>query len=561
MEMEKKKKIFLWILLGFIAFVLLVFLVTKVVVEPWIGRKIQASLHENSEDFQVQIEKVNVSIFRSGVELKNITLQSKSEIEGMPGLTGEIESIKLKGIHLIKAAFRKDIYIKEVDIFNSRIIGKYAFPEKTGPARLSPLNIRIENLFFDKLVVDVRSATTAQTYSLKDGILKVYDIHIEKQDTLSPNIIGQFDFDAFEFKTVTPDSLYTFLVVGLHYSANSNRLTAERFAIQPNYSEYEFTGRHEFETDRFDGSFSQISFHDFSAADYVKSGNLTSSFIEIGEMNLNVFRDKRKQFRHIERPTFQDLIYNYPGTLNIDSIGIAGGNIVYSEHAEEAIEKGSVSLNEIDASIYKITNDTIYKTEQAYLELKMNALLMGKGSTAIFLKARIFDNQNTFALNGTLSGMEATDLNRILENNAFISVNSGKIDAMNFSFSANNTRATGTLRLLYQRLNFDIVNKQTGETNAIFEQLKSLIANIVVMESNPMPGEEVRQGIIEYERDPEKFLFNYVVKSLTSGINNKCYKNKKPLEIKGMVILRFLDNLLCIYPRAISMIRSMILKD
>lgn len=528
MEMKKKKKIFLWIILGITAFVLLVFLVTKVVVEPWIGRKIQASVSEISGDYQLEIEKVHVSIFRSGIELKNITLLSKQETDEKPDLSGEIESLKFKGIHLIKAAFRKDIYIKEVDIFNSRIIGKYALPEKTGAAKISPLNIMIENLFFDKLVVDLQSTTTAQTYSLKDGVLKVYDIHVEKQDTLSPQIFGQLDFDMPKFKTVTPDSLYTFIIVGLNYSATSNKLVADSIAIQPNYSEYEFTGRHEFETDRFDGSFSRISFHDFSAADYVKSGNLTSSFIEIGEINLNVFRDKRKQFRHIERPTFQDLIYNYPGTLNIDSIGILSGNIVYSEHAEEAIEKGSVSLNEIDASIYKITNDTIYKTEQAYLELKMNALLMGKGRVAIDLKARIFDKQNTFALNGTLSAMEATDLNRILENNAFISVNSGKIDAMNFSFSANNTRATGHLKLLYQGLNFDIVNKKTGETTAIFEQLKSLIANIVVMESNPLPGEEVRTGIIEYERDPEKFLFNYVVKSLTSGIKTSVTKTKNP---------------------------------
>ena len=187
-------------------------------------------------------------------------------------------------------------------IFNSRIIGKFAFPEKTGPAKLSPLNIRIENLFFDRLVVDVKSTTTAQSYSLKDGVLKVYDIKVEKLDTLSPNIIGQLDFDAPEIKTVTRDSLYTFLIVGINYSVTSNTLVADSFAIQPNYTEYEFTDRHPFETDRIDGRFCQISFHDFSAAEYLKSGNLTSSFIEIGELKLNVFRDKRKHFRHIERP-------------------------------------------------------------------------------------------------------------------------------------------------------------------------------------------------------------------------------------------------------------------
>jgi len=521
------KKINLWILLGITAFVLLVWLLINVVVEPWIGEKIEASVNEKSKDYQLEIEKVDVSILRSGIELKNITLLSKLENKGQYGLTGEIESVKFKGIRLLKAAFKKDIDISEVYIFNSRITGTFDFPEKTGPAPVSPLNIRIENLFFEQLVVDLKDKSTAQAYSLKDGVLNVHDIHVEKQDTLSPNIFGRFDFDAPEFNTVTPDSLYTFSAVGINNSASSNTLTVSSFAIQPNYTEYKFTARQQYETDRIEGTFNQILFHDFSAADFVKSRNLTSSFIEIGEVKLNVFRDKREEFRHVEKPTFQELIYNYPGILNIDSIGILSGNIVYSEHAEKAIEKGSVSLNEIDATIYKITNNTIYKTEKAYLELKMNTLLMDKGKAVILLKSRIFDNQNTFAVNGSLSEMEASVLNPILENNAFISVTSGKINAMEFSFSANNTKATGNLKLLYQGLDFDVVNKQTGETDAITEQVKSMIANIVVLESNPMPDDGVRLGIVEYERDFEKFLFNYVVKSLLTGIKTSITKDSK----------------------------------
>jgi hypothetical protein len=519
------KKIFLWILLGITAFILLGWLLTNVVVEPWIGQKIQASVNENSGDYHLEIEKVDVLILRSGIEIKNITLLLKTEIGGQPGLTGEIESVKFKGIRFLKAAIKKDIDIREVDIFNSRITGMLDFSKKNGPAPVSPLNIRIKNLFFDKLVVDLKDKSTAQTYSLKDGVLKLHDIHVEKQDTLSPGIFGQFDFDALEFKMVTPDSLYSFSAVGINNSATSNTLTVNSFAIQPNYNEYEFTARHQYETDRIEGTFSQILFHDFSAADFVKSGNLTSSFIEIGELELNVFRDKREEFRHVEIPTFQEMIYNYPGTLSIDSIGILSGNVVYSEHAEKAIEKGSISFNEIDATIYKITNDTIYKTEKAYLEWHANALLMGKGKVAILLKARIFDNQNTFAVNGTLSEMEALELNPILVNNAFLTINSGTINTMDFNFLANNTKATGNLKLLYQGLGFDVVNKRTGETDAIMEQIKSVIANIVVMESNPMPGDGVRLGIIEYERDPEKFLFNYVVKSLLTGMKTSITKD------------------------------------
>jgi len=514
------------IIVGIAAFAMVILLFTRLLVEPWIEEKIQTSLRETPGDYLIKIEKVHVSVFRSGIELKNISLQSKPENEGQSELSGSIESVKFKGIQFIKALFSKDIVIREVDVFNCNLTGKVAFPEKTGPARISPLNLSIKTLFFDKLLVDVKSTTTAQAYSLKDGSFKVYGINVEKTDTLSSGIFNQFDFDVSEFKTVTSDSMYSFTALGINYSATSGTLTADSFVVQPNYTDYEFTAKSHFVSNRFEGRFSRLSVHNFSAPDFIKSGNITSSYIEIGEAELDIFRDKRKVFPHIQKPTFQDIIYNYQGALNIDSIGILGGNIVYSEHADEAIEKGSVSFTEIDARIYKITNDTIFKTEKAYLGLKANALFMGKGKLTVLLKARIFDSQNTFAVNGRLTGMDASEINPILAKIAFVSITAGRINGLSFSFSANNTMATGSLRLLYDELKFEIMNKQTGETTALVEQVKSLIANLIVLESNPIPGEEVRTGIIEYERDPEKFLFNYIVKAILTGIKSSITKPK-----------------------------------
>jgi hypothetical protein len=527
-----RQKVLLRIIIGITLFILVAMLLTKVVVEPWTGKKIQASLSKKSGEYLIKIEKVHVSILHSGIELKNITLLSKSENEGQPELTGKIESVKFKGIHLIKAIFRKDIVISKVDVINSRIIGKVAFQRKNRTTRISPVNIRIENLIFDKLFIDLKDTSTAQSYLVKDGVLKLYDINVEKQDTLSPDIIRQFDFDLPEFKTVTADSLYTFSAIGINYSATSNTLKVDSFAILPNYKEYGFTARSKFQTNRIEANLSGLIFHNFSAADYIQSGNIISSHIEIGGLEMRIFKDKRKEFKHENKPAFQDMIYNYPHTLNIDSIGITGGNIVYTEHAEKAIEKGNISFNEIDATIYKITNDTIYKAEKAYFELKANALLMNKGKLSILLKAIIFDNQNTFTVNGTLSGMEVAELNPILEKSASITITSGKINILIFSFSANNTKATGNLKLLYKALKFDMMDRQTGETTAIKEQVKSLIASIIVIESNPMPGEEVRSGIIEFERDPERFVFGYFFRALMSGMRTSVMKTKSPKKLK-----------------------------
>ena len=50
----------------------------------------------------------------------------------------------------------------------------------------------------------------------------------------------------------------------------------------------------------------------------------------------------------------------------------------------------------------KLTNDTAYKTEKAFMEIKADAMLMGKGKMAILMKERIFDSNNAFSLEGTL---------------------------------------------------------------------------------------------------------------------------------------------------------------
>lgn len=515
-----RKNFFLRITIAIAAFVLLVILLTKVMVEPWVARKIATSLNDTSNNYLIKFEKVHISLIQTGIEFESITLIPKRKYENQTCLNGEIESVTLKGINLRKAIFKKDIVISEVDILNCRLIGNVVFQKGTKPTNVSPFNIRIKNVLFDTFFIDVKSATTAEAYSINNGILKLYDINIEKQLSLSSTTVGQVDFEAFELKTITPDSLYTILADGLNYSGSSNVLKTNRVIIQPNYSEYEFAALNYFETDRFEVDLKKILCTNFSVTDYFKSRSLSSSYIEIGEMHLNSFRDKRKVYKHIEKPTFQDMMYNYHGRLNVDSIRILGGNIIYSEHAEKANEKGSINFDEIDVTLTNITNDPIYKTQKAFLTLNANALLMGKSKMNILLEALIFDPQNTFAVNGSLSEMEASALNPLLEKNAFISITSGKINSLDFSFSANNTNASGSANLLYEGLNFVIMNKQNGNNTTITEKIKSLIANKLVIDSNPMPGKDVRLGIINYERDPEKFLFNYSIKAITSGITS-----------------------------------------
>ena len=522
-----KKNSYLKIFSGIFLFVIVLLLLNKVAVEPWIGRKIETKFNEKAQDYILKIGNLHFTLIGPMIELDSISLFSVAQKKGVPELKGEIAFIKLKGINLTKILFHQDIDIGEVVISNTNLKGEIKFLEKTRPAIISTINLRIDSILFDNIDLAIQNKSNAGAYYVNKGILKLLGLQIEKQDTLKANIVKQLDFVADEFNSVSADSMYTFKTNGVVCSSTSKRLIIDRLSVQPNYKDSEFSARHEFAIDRFEAVFKNIFVRDFSPSLYINSSKLISSYVEIGNMEMDVFRDTRKKIHHVKKAAFQDMIYNFPGDISIDSIGILSGNIIYTEHAKMATEAGTISFNELNAKLYKITNDTIFKTEKAYLKLNAQGRLMNKSRINISLKSRLFDPNNTFSLSGSLSGMNVDILNPMLEKNAFIYARAGKIDKMNFSFTADNARASGKMILLYHGLNIAVKNKRTDDTTALKERVTSIIANIIILDSNPLPTKGVREGIIDYKRDPERFVFNYCAKSILSGIKSSLIKSPK----------------------------------
>jgi hypothetical protein len=159
-------------------------------------------------------------------------------------------------------------------------------------------------------------------------------------------------------------------------------------------------------------------------------------------------------------------------------------------------------------------------------------MLMGKGKMAVHLKERIFDSNNVFSLEGTLSGLNVIELNPILEKSAFFYATSGKIDAMSFSFSADNDKATGKMIMLYHGLDIAVKNKQTDDTTALRERFVSYIANRRIPDSNPEQGGDVREGTIDFTRDPERSVLHYCFRSILSGITSTLADGNKKMEAR-----------------------------
>lgn len=524
------KKIFFIILITAVTLVLLAKIIVTIFIEPWIGGKIRSELNKEDRNYNVEIDKIKILLIRPGIEMAGITLYSNPERAGDGGLSGEIASVKLSGINLTRAIFKHDYYISRVTFSDGIVKGKIPISDRVIQPVVSPVSLGIGRMLFEKLNLDMEDDSTGQTYSVKEGMLKVYDLQVGKLDTLLPGTLKLFDFKAGEIIMVSSDKMYSYVIKGISYPANLNTLFIDSLFIRPGYKNYDFTSRYAFQTNRIEAGFNGIYIHGIEYDGDFRSMRLKSPYIEIGQMDMKVFRDKRKEFHHLNKPAFQDLLYDIPHPFMIDSVILMRGNVTFTVHGEEANEPGMIRFNEINARIYKLTNDTIYKTEKAFLEIKADAMLMGKGKMAVHLKERIFDSSNTFSVEGTLSGLEASELNPILEKNAFIYATSGKIDAMSFSFTADNYKSTGKMIMLYHGLDIAVKNRQTDDTTALRERFVSYIANRRIPDSNPAQGKDVREGTIDYIRDPERFVFHYCFRSILSGITSTLADGNKKME-------------------------------
>jgi Mn2+/Fe2+ NRAMP family transporter len=62
------KRLFYKILIGIAAGMLLLFLLKVFVVEPWVKERIQSAINKSTGAYLLKIEKVHISVIRSGIE-------------------------------------------------------------------------------------------------------------------------------------------------------------------------------------------------------------------------------------------------------------------------------------------------------------------------------------------------------------------------------------------------------------------------------------------------------------------------------------------------------------
>jgi hypothetical protein len=162
--------------------------------------------------------------------------------------------------------------------------------------------------------------------------------------------------------------------------------------------------------------------------------------------------------------------------------------------------------------------------------MKVNAsmYLMGKGLLNAQLNIPLGAKNDAFNFSGTLSDLDMKEINTMVTKMIPAEITSGKIKKMVFTnVQADNVKSTGRLALYYN----DLTLKVTGQDDKTWTKIKGGVlgwaGNVYVRNDNPHKNGEFIEGMIYFERDTHKSIFNFLWKSIFSGIKSTIGVNKE----------------------------------
>ena len=546
--MKKFVKVSLWVI-G----VLALFLVIAVII---LDKKADTIAQKMVDDFlsehplphhEVTVEAVNVNLPARAVSLhelkiypdETVSLQSDN-LENPDLLNAQIDEIEIRGVKIWKFFRKKIIDVGKITIENPCFI--FTVSDKTikGKNKLSNRYIQQKNLNIDSSEVEKINMVIVDKLKINNGSLKIlkhaeskpafevkeYSVFIKKAK-FDPDKIDDLE-TAIYFKEThllakggtiqTPDGLYTIYTGMLAVSYADASIIFDTLRIIPNYSKVEFGRAVGKQTDRFAIGIDKLEVLDVNWDEMITNDKNMIRYVAIHQPCLSIFRDQNMPFDTTNFPKLpQDAIKELKSFLKIDSVRVINGYLEYEELMKRAEKPGKVVLSQLNATCYSITNDTAFINNNGSIIVKGDFKLYGKAPAQIEIKLPLNEKNTDFILTGSVKDADMRIFNPYTEHTAMVVIDSGNIKQLQFEAFAANDTASGTMRLLYDDLKITVLKSEKKEDILRKNKFLSFVGNAAVRDQNPPKGKPERIAEMFFERNKNKALFNYMIKTLVTG--------------------------------------------
>lgn len=466
------------------------------------------------------IESANVNLFNQSVTFENIKwTYADDSLSTIPHQVS-IKQVRVSGISLYKFIRFKKIRIGTLAIldgsaqFNKAIKRK---KEQDVADQVDLTDIEVDRLVLKNINTTILNDSVPEysaTVNLSLNDVQLKDFNLAKD--ISAYEIKSFELRVTRLRINEKDAMYNTHVAQVYANSYEKKIVVDSILLIPRLSKYKFSRKVGRQIDRFNLLVPNLTVNGFIFND-VKDSLFAASTVEINDATLHVFRDKRLPFiKEKNTPLPVALIRSFSFEVAVDSVKIKNASITYEEFPEKGFRTGRINFKNLNATLDHISNRDYYSNyKQA--TLKVVSRVMGKG----MIKAEFslpYGKEQVYNAKGTITNLPLHHLNPILESLAFISIESGTLNQLNFDFDYNDIRSRGSMLLNYKDLR---ISGLTHEKESVTNELKTWVLNVFLKkDKDHTVSVEKRMGTIDFVRDRRRAIFNVWVRSIFTGLKS-----------------------------------------
>ena len=484
----------------------------------------EQQIEERLKQIGCNVGSVNVNIFTQSISISDFDFNpsdsaNNGDSTNNTPLKAQLKNIAIKNVSLYSLLVNKKLEIKEILITD----GSIRFSRKKSVKddhNEQPKEIPINKIIIGRIVLKNLNTTLANdSLTQCSGLLNMTLNNIQSSDTTGIDNIRAYNIKDLESKIThllynSADGFYQTHIAAIYLASNHEKLIIDSLVLLPRYSKFKFSRVAGKQVDRLKTFIPRIEITGLQY-DHFRDSTFLASKIAIISAEIFSFRDKRMPFKETEnKPLPIAAIKQFDFGIEVDTLQIKNSKVTYEEFPPDGFKSGKIVFENLQATLVNVSNKA-YQNKPHHATLEASAKIMGKGLIQASFTLPLDENKQYHA-KGKISQMSLLHLNPALENLAFIKIESGRLNTLNFDFDYNDKSSNGTLTINYEDLKITGLKKEKSHDES---DIKTFLINTIVKNDKDknVPTEK-RTGAIEFERDRKRQIFNFWWKSLLSGI-------------------------------------------
>ncbi len=297
------------------------------------------------------------------------------------------------------------------------------------------------------------------------------------------------------------------------YKKSTKTFSLDSFSYRPVLEKQAFSDIHPFQMDYTSVKTGKIFINGFDADAYLTDTILSLHSINIADVLLDDFRDKRPPFKGgVIKQLPVGLLKKIPVKLSIDSVNLTNGTAYYSELNEKSNETGTIPITRMTVRLLHVKNYNYSATDT--LRMQANGYIMDSIWTRLRLNESYTDSLGGFIMTVRMKPGDVTVFNPVLIPLASVKIESGILDTLSLRAAGSQYLAFGEMKMFYHDLKVRFLKNGDETKRSFLKGLITFLANSFVIRNK----NESHSSRVFFIRTQDRSVLQYLVKITLSGI-------------------------------------------